>query len=285
MGLFSDLSKMGLSSFDKKKVIEDKSKEAVANAVKAKAPVKVMTEKDYLLSREYDCPVCEWKFKSLSVKSGKARQTGQEIDMRIHYDGIDPVKYDVVSCPYCGYSAIASQFSNVLKRHIADLKEQVSMNFIPDDGWENVEEPYSYKQAIMRFKLALICAMVKKAKPSELAFISLKLHWLLEGYMETLSDDSEDYQKAKADNEECIKNACEGFTKAFSTENLPVFGLDDTTMPYLIAALNYLLGQYDTARMVVGRVITNRNASPRIKDKARSLKEMIDEKTGTSGLS
>ena len=280
MGLFSDLGKMGISSFEKRKVFEDEKDKDKAPVKKEKAPVKVMTEKDYLLQREYDCPVCEWKFKSMSVKSGKARQIGQEIDMRVRYDGIDPVKYDVISCPYCGYSAIASQFPNVLKRHIEAIKAEVSMSFLPDDAWENLDEPYSYSYAIMRFKLAIVCAMVRKAKASELAFLCLKLHWLLEGYMEGLDEDSEEYKKADADNKECIKDACEGFTKAFSTENLPVFGLDDTTMPYLIAALNYMLGEYDNARMVVGRVITNRSASPRIKEKARSLKEMIDEKSG-----
>ena len=278
MGLFSDLEKLGLESFDNEKVLgqeKDKKKKPEAKKPQKKEE---LTEKDYLLVREFECPVCDWKFKALTVKAGKARQTGRGIDMRIYYEGIDPVKYDVISCPFCGYSAIMSQFDKLIKVQKDLIKENISSSYMPDEDWEKEEEPYTYEKAITRFKLALLCAVIKRAKASERAFISLKLHWLLESRMKEIDSGLEEYKKLAEDNDECIRNAYVGFKKAFSSENLPIFGLDESTMPYMISALGYILGEYEDAKVTVGRVITSRSANDRIKELARDLKDMIDEK-------
>ncbi len=278
MGLFSDMDKMGLSDFKDSEILKQE-KTVKRNNKEVKPAVKrELTEKDYLLLRDYECPVCEWKFKALSVKAGKVRQTGHDIDMRIHYEGIDPVKYEVISCPCCGYSAIASQFNKLISIQKDLIKQQISTYFMPDDDWDDDEDVYDYKMAVMKFKLALVCAMVKRGKASELAFLSLKLHWLIESYMEELDKESEEYKKCVEDDNECMRNAYDGFKKAFSSENLPIYGLDENTMPYIISALGYELGEYEGAKSMIGRVITSRTANERIKELARDLKDMIDEK-------
>ncbi len=278
MGLFSELEKLGLANFKDAKVFANEENAKTTQKKEKKQKKEEMTERDYLILREFNCPICEWKFKALTVKSGKARQIERGIDMRVFYEGIDPVKYDVISCPYCGYSAITSQFDKIIKAQKEFIVQQVSVNYMPDQEWEKLDEPYSYKKAITRFKMALICAVVKRAKASERAFISLKLHWLLESYMEEIDKNSEEYAKCSKDNEECMRNAYEGFKKAFSSENLPVYGLDDATMPYMISVLAYQLGDYEEAKHTIGRVITSRTANERIKNLARDLKDMIDEK-------
>ena len=149
---------------------------------------------------------------------------------------------------------------------------------MPDDDWDDDEDVYDYKMAVTKFKLALVCAMVKRGKASELAFLSLKLHWLIESYMEELDKESEEYKKCVEDDNECMRNAYDGFKKAFSSENLPIYGLDENTMPYIISALGYELGEYEGAKSMIGRVITSRTANERIKELARDLKDMIDEK-------
>ena len=278
MSLFSELTRFGLTEFDDLKVFEEDTKKRNTKKDQKPKEKQEMTERDYLLLKKYECPVCDWKINSLMVKAGKARKNGHDLDLRIHYEGVDPVKYDVISCPYCGYSAIASQFDTLLKVQRDQIKEQVCVNYMPDDDWEKIEEPYSYKKAITRFKLALVCAMVKRVKPSELGIISLKLHWLLESYMEELDEDSDEYRKCMEDNKECMRNAYDAFKKAFSSENLPVYGLDESTMPYMISALGYEIGEYEEAKSIIGRVITSRSANDRIKNMARDLKDMIDKK-------
>ena len=278
MGLFSDMDKMGLSDFKDSEILKQEKTVKKNNKEVKPAVKRELTEKDYLLLRDYECPVCEWKFKALSVKAGKVRQTGHDIDMRIHYEGIDPVKYEVISCPCCGYSAIASQFNKLISIQKDLIKQQISTYYMPDDDWDDDEDVYDYKMAVTKFKLALVCAMVKRGKASELAFLSLKLHWLIESYMEELDKESEEYKKCVEDDNECMRNAYDGFKKAFSSENLPIYGLDENTMPYIISALGYELGEYEGAKSMIGRVITSRTANERIKELARDLKDMIDEK-------
>ncbi len=278
MGLFSDMDKMGLSDFKDSEILKQEETVKRNNKEVKPAVKRELTEKDYLLLRDYECPVCEWKFKALSVKAGKVRQTGHDIDMRIHYEGIDPVKYEVISCPCCGYSAIASQFNKLISIQKDLIKQQISTYYMPDDDWDDDEDVYDYKMAVTKFKLALVCAMVKRGKASELAFLSLKLHWLIESYMEELDKESEEYKKCVEDDNECMRNAYDGFKKAFSSENLPIYGLDENTMPYIISALGYELGEYEGAKSMIGRVITSRTANERIKELARDLKDMIDEK-------
>ena len=126
MGLFSDMDKMGLSDFKDSDILKQEETVKRNNKEVKPAVKRELTEKDYLLLRDYECPVCEWKFKALSVKAGKVRQTGHDIDMRIHYEGIDPVKYEVISCPCCGYSAIASQFNKLISIQKDLIKQQIS---------------------------------------------------------------------------------------------------------------------------------------------------------------
>ena len=95
--------------------------------------------------------------------------------------------------------------------------------------------------------------------------------------MEELDENSQEYEKCKADNMECMQNAFEGFSKALSSENLPVYGLNGDTLPYLIGALGYKIGEYQKAKYILGRVITSRSANERVKNMARELKEMIDK--------
>ena len=70
-------------------------------------------EADKLFDKKYTCPICEHNFTSKTVRSGKARMVRTDMDLRNVYDGIEPLKYDVILCPKCGYAALARFFPNV----------------------------------------------------------------------------------------------------------------------------------------------------------------------------
>ena len=70
-------------------------------------------EADKLFDKKYTCPVCENNFTSKTVRSGKARMVRTDMDLRNVYDGIEPLKYDVILCPKCGYAALSRFFPNV----------------------------------------------------------------------------------------------------------------------------------------------------------------------------
>ena len=273
-GIFSGLESLGLGNLAGTELFEkEKPKEE-----EQKGPV-IPEEKELILNKTVECPICEKKFVTKVMKSGKAKLIGTDLDLRTKYEGLDVTKYDAVRCSHCGFSALSRYFVRLTPTQTKLIKENICSRVkITESG----EETYSYEEAIERYKLTLACAVVKQAKASEKAYICLKSAWLLRGYAEKLEADGEltPEKKAglKAEEMEYLKNAYEGFAAARASENFPVAGMDEMTVDYLLAVLAYEIGNMAVASNMVSRVLTAPGAGQRMKDKARDLKDLIVEK-------
>lgn len=245
---------------------------------KPAAAVRKTDEKDMIFDKSFVCPVCDGNFSAKIVKSGKAKLLGSDQDLRAKYEGIDPAKYDVLLCPSCGYAALSRYFTGITSAQAKLVREKISPSVhisVYND------EIYSYEQAMERYKLALVNAVVKKAKASEKAYICLKSAWLVRGYAESLREAGNPDEKLLTElaqqEEEYLDNAYKGFVDARQTEGFPMCGMDEVTVDYLIAALAARCRKYDVAGKMVASLLTNTAASARIKEKARDLKEQILE--------
>ena len=69
-----------------------------------------MSEADKVFKKSYKCPICDSNFKCLTVKQGKARMVSSDIDLKVNYRDIEPLKYDIILCPVCGYAALERYF-------------------------------------------------------------------------------------------------------------------------------------------------------------------------------
>lgn len=272
MSLFAGLSGLGLGSFKDKKIYEDNSNTKEEDDIKGAQTT--LSEKDYLFEKTYTCPVCDKKFKALTVRAGKARLISQDEDLRPHYDGIDTIKYDVIFCNHCGFAAISKGFQNLTSLQRKNIKEQVSSQFRPI---EESPQILSYDDAILRHKIALLCSTVKNAKNSEKAYTCLKLGWLVRTKMEQMDVHDEEYIALENTLKECYQNAYEGFQQAFSKETFPMMGMEEMTVTYVMAVLAVNLEKYNEAAKLLSRVITGHNTGPRLKDKALALKDRIKE--------
>ena len=274
--IFSGLEVLGLKNLSKMDVYEEKEKD---NSVRNEGDKKpIADEVDFIFDKSYTCPVCDSDFKSKMVKAGKFKLQKVDTDLRPIYQFIDPLKYDAIVCPKCGYAALSRYFKYVTSTQSKAIKKDISANFKPviETG-----EVYTYDNAIMRHKLVLVNTIVKKAKNSERAYTCLKLAWLLRGKAEELPEDTKDYQKLIDDiakeELEFLKNAYEGFDEAFSTENFPMCGMDENTFSLMVADLARRIGKYDECGRWVSKVLVSRDANERIKEKARDIKEMLQE--------
>lgn len=275
-GILSGLSGLGLGNLENMDIYEAPQAEAAdkkkVEAVKVEA-VKV-DEKDLIYDKTLECPVCGEKFPTKIVKTGKAKLLGTDDDMRPRYEGIDPVKYDVELCPKCGYAALTRFFPNITSGQGKLIRENISqkVRLRPFNG-----EIYTYEEAVERYKLALVNAVVKRARASEKAYICLKSAWLLRGYAEYLAenDDTKDTTEMKAQEEEYLQNAYNGFIEARQSETFPICGMDEITVDYLIAQLATHFKKYDVASKLVASILTSPSANARMKDKARDLKEQL----------
>ena len=274
MGLLDGLGFSGLKKLEKANIYEEPAKEKAQDAVKA-APV--VKETDFLFDKSYDCPVCGEKIKARTLRAGKARLIRSDMDLRPVYENIEPLKYDPVVCPKCGYSALARYFSTILSNQVKEVKENICQSF---QGNIKEQEAYSYEDALYRYKLCLANAIVKKAKASEKAYICLKAGWLLRSYQENLQASQEEtdpkkLEELKAQEQEFLQNAMEGFFAARQTESYPMCGMDETTVDYLSAVLAMEHGQLDVASRIISTIITSPSANARMKARARDVKETI----------
>ena len=248
-GILSGLKSLGLGDLEKRELYEEEEK--VIPIRKAEPKRSVVEEKDLIYDKSFSCPVCDEKFTSKVMKTGRTRLVSTDLDSRPIYEGIDSNKYDVV------------EICNKIKLQ-------------PPVG-----ETYQYEEVIPRYRVALACAIVKHGKDSEKAHICLHFAWLLRGYAQMLEEEgkltAEDAKELKEQELECLKKALEGLVNARQKENLPICGMDQTSLDYIIAALAYELGKATIAAKMVSEILVSPVANSRIKDKARYLKQLILE--------
>lgn len=274
--LLSGLSQFGLGNLENMNLYEEEKKEEQDGG---KAVQQVMQEQDYLFDKSFTCPVCDKEFKARTVKVGKVKLVGTDIDLRPKYDQVDLLKYDIIMCPHCGYAALSRFFKFLTSPQAKNIREKISASF---KAQQENKEIYSYDEALERYKLSLANAIVKQAKPSEKAYICLKTAWLLRGKGEHLDTSLPDYEQQKKQVEEeennFLHNAMDGFLAARQTESFPMCGMDETTVDYLISVMALRFEQYDVANKLISSILTSATANPRMKDKARTIKEMIVKK-------
>jgi uncharacterized protein (DUF2225 family) len=274
-GLLSGLGDLGLGDLENLDIFGDEKNGG--ESAQSKAAPKI-DEKDLIYDLNMECPVCGKKFTTKVVKTGKAKLLRTDLDLRMVYEGIDMTKYDVPRCPVCGYAALNRLFKGVTDTQAKWIKEAISMKVSIK---EQTGDIYTYEDALERYKLALACAVVKRSKDSEKAYLCLKSAWLLRGYQESLQesggDHKEQIQKLATDEMNYLKNAFEGFVAARSKERPPFCGMDEITTDYLIAVLAYRFRKFDIASRLIGGILVSTAANNRMKDKTRELKELILE--------
>ena len=262
-GILSGLARFGLGKLENMELYEAPKKEDGGQ------------EQDFLFDKSCTCPICDKEFKNRTVKVGKAKLSGSDLDLRPRYEQIDLLKYDIIMCPYCGYAALSRFFKFVTSPQAKNIKKTISATFEPQ---KETKEVYTYDEALERYKLALANAIVKQTKASEKAYICLKTAWLLRGKAEHLDKNLPDYEEqkkqCKEEETEFLHNALDGFLAARQSESFPMCGMDEPTVDYLIAVTAMKFEQYDVSSRLITGVLQSAS-NPRMKDKARDLKEMV----------
>lgn len=274
--LFSGLEQLGLGDMSGLEVFEEEKKKEQEKEKEVKSPE--ASEEELLYDKTYTCPLCGKNFKTKVIRTGKNKLISTDTDLRSKYNIVDIVKYDCVVCGSCGYAALTRYFGKDTSRQLSLIKENISSKF---KGIDENASIYTYDEAFIRYQLALANAIVKKAHESERAYICLKLAWLLRGKSENLPEDTENIESVreelKKQEQQFIENAYQGFKIAMQKESFPICGMDEFTFLYLTAELARKSKDYAVSLKLISDIITSKNAAPKIKDRARDLKEMIKE--------
>lgn len=276
--LFSGLERFGLTGMKDTEIYEKEEEKTVEKSVEPKAP-HFPEESEMIFDKTYRCPVCDRQFKSKAVMSGKAKLVSIDTDLRPKYQGIDCIKYDVVVCDKCGYSALTRFFNSVTSQQRKAVQENISSNFKAIE-YED-EKIYSYDEAVLRYQLALANAVIKKGRISERAYTCLKIAWLYRGEAENLDMSEVDYDTKLAElrdlEKEFITSAYDGFVSAMSKELFPICGMDEYTYTYVTADLARRCKDYETSAKLLSQIITSRGASSKVKERAREVRDLIKQ--------
>ena len=285
MGLLSGLEKFGLEQMDTTNLFEDEKKPKAEQQGQADAPKEEKhLETEFLLLKSIRWPVCDHVFRTRLVKTGRVKRLEPDFDLRPRFAYIDTNKYDVSSCPKCGYTAINRYFSHITSGQVKLIDQGVHSKFKANTlvNAEDALEAYTYEEAIEYCKLALYCTMVKKGSTSEKAYECLKLSWLYRGWREKLesegTNDRELLSNVKEEEDAYYKQAYEGFMKAIASESFPMCGMEESTVNILLANMAFKLEKYDASSKLVSAILASRVASRSVKDRAMTLKEEIIKK-------
>ena len=268
MSLFSGLKEFGFDE-DLDMDLYDEELLKMKKKVRKKSSKR---DTDYLLKKSIVCPCCGIDFDALVVRPGKITLKGHDEDLRPLYEELDPLKYDVLLCPICGYASSAKNFDATNQ-----VQRQKISNYITPwfTGADFDGYAYSYDIAILRYRMALLCDIISDSKNSQRAYTCLKLAWVIRGKLENEYDylNLSERKHLEADELEFLKCAYEGFDIAYDTEQFPVCGMDEITVMYLLAVLAYRLQDYDNAVRFIYLILGNNNASQKVKDKILELKD------------
>ncbi|PRR83026.1 DUF2225 domain-containing protein [Clostridium vincentii] len=224
-----------------------------------------MSETDlkiHIYDKEIICPICNSKFNVKIVKVNSPRITSKDSDFFIRYRVINPYFYDVWVCNSCGYSAIKADFPKI-KSHQKDIiLNEITRKWRPHNFPENLTVP----DAINRYKLALVNSMAINATNSSIAMIFLKLGWMFRL--------NEDIEKENL----FLNQSLQYFLKSFSLENFPIYGMQRDSFSYLIGDLYRRTNKSEEALRWYSTVITTVGASVKVKELARTGKDIINKK-------
>ena len=236
-------------------------------------------EKTLLIDKRYTCPICDKQIRAKSVKSNAARFVNTMGDLRPIYSNINITKYDAVCCPNCGYAALTQNFSNLTSTQKKLIKDKIQTNYKSHEETEC--DFYTTEVAISRMKMTLLCTITKEAKASESGYVCLKISWLYQALADEIPEDAPD---AAAKKDLYLKEAHNAAMKAYEylsnarmNEEYPIASMNETTLDYLLSYLAYEKGDYQTAMQFLSGVVSNRSTSPRLKDKAIDLKDLISQ--------
>lgn len=257
--IFSSLKSLGFNNVDN---VELYSKEEKEKKSKLKEDKKTEIDiRTLLYDKKVKCPVCKQEFSARVVKTSAGRVKSRDSDTCINYEVINPMLYDVWVCPTCGYAALKGEFPKIRSFQINDVLMKIS------NQWLGKEYPDIYDEniAIERYKLALLNAVALKSKDSTKAILCLRIAWIYRSLK------NEELEK------EFLKKALEGFLLAYEKEDTPIYGLDTYSLIYMIGELYRRTGDYHNAILWLGKVITGPGAGPKIKDKARDMRDLARE--------
>lgn len=213
--------------------------------------MKFLNKLEPVYDTEVTCPACEQTFKITKVRIRAVRLVRQDTDFCPYYEGENPLFYEAVVCPHCGFATHITHLKDELN-HIEKnrIKEQITRRWTP----RSFHGKRDLEKAMEAFKLVLLNLNIRGAPQSDIAKICLRIAWLYR-----YAGDTEQEQLY-------LKHALTGYIKAYEEENLSHTKIDQFTLLYIIGELCSRTGRTEEALQWFSRLIKE-NSDPKNRGK------------------
>lgn len=191
--------------------------------------------------KKVECLHCKKTFSTLKVRSKFIKVSDTDTDfMPVYAEGdIPAMYYNVFVCEYCGFS-----FTEDFSRYFApgtteEIQSQITDKWVHHD----FKGERTVFQAIQVYKLALICADIKKEKHVAKAGLALRLAW----FYRSLRNEGQEQR--------FLEIARNQYMESFSTEDYASTQMSATRIMYLVAELSRRLNDMENATRFFSKVI------------------------------
>ncbi len=218
-----------------------------------------LVPKTYYVIRDMTCSNCHKHFNMPSPRYQRMKLEKSHENLRAEYANTEPVYYEVIFCPHCGYTRLRNNFET-----LSDLKRKLYKDEIGNKFKKRVEEiAIDAEIALERYKFGLVTAKAMSLPASEIAVLFYKQSWVKQ-----IKGDEAGYIQS-------VMKSYEWFEKALAEEHFPVQSIDQDTAAYLMSVFAKDYGDYAASLKHLGTILTSATASDRLKGRARDLKDDV----------
>lgn len=219
------------------------------------------------------CPVCESEFEYTKVRMKAIRLIRQDSDFCPWYEGENPVFYEAVICPECGFGSHITTIDKINRIEKAKVRERIT----PKWHKRSFSGKRDIDRAIEAFKIVLVNLVERDAPASEIAKISLRIAWLFR------------YKEDQESEKTYLDHALKYYKNAFQKEDLSSGGSDTYTLLFIIGELSRRLGHTEESMQWFSRLVQSSSdpaqkdkIPPRILDTTRDLIQEIKNGRATA---
>lgn len=200
-----------------------------------------MEEVSSLYNSKIKCPVCESSIEYTKVKSKSIRLLKQDTDFCPWYEEENPIFYEAVICPECGYGSHVTTFEKVNRHEKAKIKEKITprWNKRAFTGSRTIEK------SLEAFKIVLMNLVAREADKSDIAKICLRIAWLYR------------YKGDEEQENRFLEFALKNYKMAYHGEELSDGKLDEYICMFIIGELSKRLGKLNESSQWLSRLVTS----------------------------
>jgi uncharacterized protein (DUF2225 family) len=205
---------------------------------------------DIIFKAKEKCPVCGMIFEASGVRESKLIRRRTDADLREHFKGVEPIHYDVITCPQCWYSALRDNFDAAepadpqrLLAELTALHRDLDFNF--DNRRDAAEVFTGYYLAL---RSAPLCFRQAEAQTARL--------WLK---LSRLYEDCGDGAMAEYAN----RQALAAYEEVYQRANLNARAMQ--RLQFIMGDLHFKLGAFREARDLLFKAKTARGGTEQIR--------------------